>query len=58
MLVGGEAVLGAGAHEDGATLLERDRLAFDCQDARAFEDDVDLVPFMRLLAVWLRGDED
>ena len=50
-------MVGAGADEDGAALLELDRLALDLEDARTFEHDVDLVPLVRLLAVGLRSDE-
>jgi len=51
-------MLSAGAHEDGAALLELDRLALDLEDAHPFEHDVDLVPLVRLLAVGLWRDED
>ena len=48
---------GAGGHEDGLPLGDRDRLAFDVEDAAALEHDVDLVVGMRLLVVGLGGDE-
>ena len=51
-------MLGAGADEDRASLLELDRLALDVEGARPFEHDVDLVPLVRLLAIGLGRDED
>ena len=42
----------------GLPLLEVDLLAFDLEPPAAVEDDVELVPVVRLLAVGLGGDED
>ena len=57
LLVCREAVLGAGGDEDGLSLLERYRAAFDLEHAGALEDDVDLVELMGLLPVGLRSEE-
>ena len=48
---------GAGRDEDGLSLGDRDRLAFDVEDAAALEHDVELVVGVRLLVVGLGGDE-
>src|SRR5207249_7019479 len=58
VLVGAEAMIGSGRHEDRVALAELERLALDVEHSRALEHDVDLVVGVRLLAVRLRGDED
>jgi hypothetical protein len=57
VLVAGEAMIGARFDVDCAALPYRDLVAFDLQCPPAFEDDVDLVPFMWLLAIGLGGDK-
>jgi hypothetical protein len=58
VLVGAEAMVGAGFDENRVALLHRHWLAFDLEHAASLEDDVDLVVLVRLLVVGLRGDED
>lgn len=57
MLVRGEAMVGSSLHEDRASLLDGDLLAFDLQHTCALEHDVHLVVLVRLLPVWLRCDK-
>src|SRR5262249_12154662 len=57
VLVGAEAMVGAGLDEHGVAVLDRHGRAFDLEDAVALEHDVDLVIGMRLLPVGLRRDE-
>jgi hypothetical protein len=57
-LIAHEPMLRARLHIGGASLLELDLFVFDLERAPAFEHDVDLVPFMRLLAIRLGGDEN
>src|SRR5262249_29961563 len=58
VLVGGEAVLRAGLDEHGAAFAHRPFLALDLEHAAAFEDDVELVAVVRLVAVGLGCNED
>jgi hypothetical protein len=51
MLVGGQSVNCSCLHEDGRALPNRDQLPFDLQDAGTLEHDVELVVFVRLLAI-------
>ena len=53
VLVGCESVVGAGRDEERAAFLQRCLHALDFQDAGAFENDVDLVVLVRLLAIRL-----
>ena len=57
LLVRRKAVLGSGWHEQRPSLLQRRLHAFDLEHPAAFEDDVDLVVLVRLLAIRLRRDE-
>ena len=50
-------MLGVGGDEDRLALRELDFRALYLEHARAFEDDVDLVVLVRLLAVGLGSDE-
>jgi hypothetical protein len=53
-----ELVHGAGRNEDGIALRQREFIAFNRQDAAAFEHDVDLIVLVRLLVVGLRCYEN
>jgi hypothetical protein len=57
VLVADEAVVRAGRDEDGLPFDEWNGGAVDLERSAAFEDDVDLVVGVRLLLVWLWGDE-
>ena len=57
LLVGGEAVVGAGRHEDRLPLAERVARVLDLERPVALEDDIDLVVVVRLLPVGLGRDE-
>ena len=58
LLVADEAVLGLGRHEDRLPLRELHALALELEGAGSLEDDVDLVVFVRLLAIGFGSDED
>src|SRR4051812_18614791 len=58
VLVTNEAMLGAGRNKHGMALSQLDGIPFDLERSLTLEDDVDLVVFMGLLSVRLRGDED
>ena len=58
MLVGGEAMVGARLHEDGAALFHSSLLPLYLQHTRALEADVHLVVLVRLLPVRLGSDEN
>jgi hypothetical protein len=52
-----EAVLRAGFHVRGSAFHERDLLALDDQRRTALENEIDLVPLVRLLGVGFGSDE-
>jgi len=58
LLIGGEAVLGAGLDEDGRAFGHRHRFLLYLEHPASFEDDVDLVVFVGLLAVGFGSNED
>lgn len=53
-----EAVVGTGLDEDGTAFLHRNLLPLDLEHTAAFEDDVDLVVHVGLLAVGLGCDQN
>lgn len=58
MLVGREAVVGAGLDEHGTPFADGNVLSLHLEDAGPLEHDVELVVLVRLLPVRLRCDED
>ena len=51
-------MLGARTNVDGVALMEVEALTFDIERAATLQHDLDLIVFVWLLAVGLRGDED